>query len=181
MPSTDEPGAETASRSVDADLSARIYNTHGRELSELRAALTASSRRGDASRLGRRQHRAGPMPSAGDANINLTIVAETVEMGWFAAGPAPAGTCVTVSFAAHRKDAGYRTPLSLAECDAWMQALLDSSWMSQAYRCRCATGPAGEGVVSYRVFLDAAHKPVPKPAEVAAEACQPLSPVNFAS
>lgn len=164
-----------AERSLSMDLSARIQNKHRGELNDLRHVLTAPSWRDDPLHRGRRQHRLGPMPSFEDVNANLTIVAETVELAWFAVGPAPAGTCLTVSIAAHQKNTGIQTPPSLTECDAWMRALLGDPWMAQTYRCRCSSGAASESVVSYRLFLDGMHKPAAKPDEVMADGCQLLS------
>ncbi|MGO4588112.1 hypothetical protein VUN82_00840 [Micrococcaceae bacterium Sec5.1] len=155
------------------DLSARIRSKHAAELNELRQEVSRSSQ-GEPIHSGRRHHRLGPTPSIENENINVTIVVETVEWGWFAPGPAPAGTCVTVSVAAHRRDSGVQASLSLTECDSWLRALLPGPWMTHAYRCCCSTGSANAGIVSYRLFLDAFHKPTPKPAEVLAEGCQPL-------
>ncbi|SDX31029.1 hypothetical protein SAMN04487912_11024 [Arthrobacter sp. cf158] len=174
MRSTNSPQATPADWSLALDLSTRINNRHGGSLHQFREALTPSARSQDLGHRGRRQHRLGPLPSFDDENVSLTIVAETVELGWFAVGPAPEGTCLTVSMAAHRKDTGHPAALPLAECDAWMQALLGGPWMAHAYRCECATGAASERVVSYRLFLDQNHKPVAKPQEVLAEACHPL-------
>ncbi|MGO4250117.1 hypothetical protein AB4Y87_23230 [Paenarthrobacter sp. RAF54_2] len=170
-PAVDAPAPNATAGTVD--LTAGIRNKHGSELNELREALIGSSQRGSR-HSGRRHYRMSPTSSFEDENINVTIVVETVEWGWFAAGPTPQGTCVTVSIAAHRKDSGIQAPLSLAECDAWLRALLPSPWMPHVYRCRCSPGSASSGVVSYRLFLDARYKPTPKPAEVLAEGCQPL-------
>lgn len=167
------PAPTAAEGNLVVDLSARIRNKHGTELNELREALSGSSQR-DSRHSGRRHYRMSPTSSIEDENINVTIVVETVEWGWFAAGPAPAGTCVTVSVAAHRKDSGIQATLSLTECDSWLRALLPGPWMTHVYRCCCSTGSTSAGVVSYRLFLDALHKPTPKPAEVLAEGCQPL-------
>ncbi|MGJ3190639.1 hypothetical protein [Paenarthrobacter sp. FR1] len=73
-----------------------------------------------------------------------------------------------------QKDTGIQTSLPLTECDAWLRALLGGQWMLHAYRCGCATGAASENVVSYRLYLDAARKPIRKPEEVLADACLPL-------
>ena len=166
-------GPSAAEGTLVMDLSAKIRNKHGTELNELREALSQSSQR-DSCHSGRRHYRMSPTSSFEDENINVTIVVETVEWGWFAPGPAPAGTCVTVSIAAHRKDSGIQAPPSLTECDSWLRALLPGPWMTHVYRCCCSTGSARAGVISYRLFLDALHKPTPKPAEVLAEGCQPL-------
>lgn len=176
MPSSERPAGNAAEQISALDLSARIRNKHGGELNDLRAALTAAPPLEDPRHLGRRQHRLGTLPSFENANVHLTIVAETVELGWFAVGPAPAGTCLTVSIAAHRKESGIQTSLSLAESDAWLKALFGSSWMPHAYRCGCSTGAASESVVSYRLFLDSGHRAIPKPIEVLADACRPLTP-----
>lgn len=167
------PAPAAAEGNLVADLSARIRHKHGTELNELREALSGSSHR-DSRHRGRRHYRMSPTPSFEDETVNVTIVVETVEWGWFATGPAPAGTCVTVSIAAHRRDSGIQAPLSLTECDSWLRALLPGPWMTHVYRCCCSSGSASAGVVSYRLFLDALHKPAPKPPEVLAEGCQPL-------
>ncbi|TVU58100.1 hypothetical protein FQP90_22120 [Paenarthrobacter nitroguajacolicus] len=174
--SADNQGVTAAERSWAVDFSARIHNKHAAELNELRTAMTEAPRRGEPRHLGRRQHRLGPLQSFEDASVQLTMVAESVELGWFTVGPAPAGMCLTVSIAAHQKDTGIQTSLPLTECDAWLQALLGGQWMLHAYRCGCATGAASENVVSYRLYLDAARKPIRKPEEVLADACLPLQP-----
>jgi hypothetical protein len=173
-PAVGAPANTAGEEGTARDLNARIRNKHGTELNELRQAVSRLSHHDG--HMGRRHHRMGPASSLEDESINVTIVVETVEWGWFAPGPAPAGTCVTVSIAAHRRDSGIQASLSLTECDSWLRALLPDPWMAHVYRCCCSTGSVNAGVVSYRLFLDELHKPAPKPAEVLAEGCQPLLP-----
>lgn len=171
-PAVDAPENTAEEGPLAKDLNARIRNKHGAELNELRQAVSGLSHRDG--HIGRRLHRMGPASSFENENINVTIVVETVEWGWFAAGPAPAGTCVTVSIAAHSRDSGIQASLSLTECDSWLRALLPGPWMTHVYRCCCSTGSVNAGVVSYRLFLDELHKPTTKPSEVLAEGCRPL-------
>ncbi|MFJ4028629.1 hypothetical protein ACIPWF_14735 [Paenarthrobacter sp. NPDC089989] len=113
----------------------------------------------------------GPTPAMEDHTIKLTLVAESAEFGWFTAGPAPKGSCITLSLAAHHEESGLPATLPRAECEAWMRALFGNTWMPYVYICECSTGSR---VVSYRVHLDALQKPVAKPVEVLAEGCRPL-------
>ena len=152
------------------ELAARIQHAHGPELKSLLADLTSPSDH----RSGRRLHRLGPVPSMEDATIKLTLVAEAVELGWFAPGPAPSGTCVTLSLAAHHEETGLHAEIPADECEAWVRALVGHAWMRFVYRCECSAGPASASVDSYRLYLDSFHRPAGKPVEVPAEGCRPL-------
>jgi hypothetical protein len=109
-----------------------------------------------------------------DATVKLTMVAEIVELGWFALGPAPSGTCATLSLAAHHEETGLQADIPADECEAWLRALVGNAWMPYVYRCECSTGPASASVESYRLYIDSSQRPTGKPAEVLAEGCRPL-------
>lgn len=110
-----------------------------------------------------------------DPTVKLTIVAESAEFGWFTTGPAPSGTCITVSLAAHHEENGLPAKLSALECEAWLRAFMGNSWMPHVYSCECATGAMSADVASYRVYLDELERPAAKPAEVVASGCHRLS------
>ncbi|MFI2565501.1 hypothetical protein [Paenarthrobacter sp. NPDC018779] len=149
-------------------MTAKIQRIHGIELRSFLATLTSES---GSLNPARKQYRMGPTPSMEDHTVKLTLVAESAELGWFTIGPAPAGTCITLSLVAHHEESGLPARLSANECEAWMRALFGNSWMPHVYSCDCATGPASMNVVSYRVYLDGLQRPSPKPLEVLAEGC----------
>lgn len=156
-----------AELSSSTELTARIQRTYGKDLGELRAAVRSGS--------GRMRHRLGPVADTEDSTVKITLVAELAELGWFTAGPAPAGTCVTVSLAAHHEASGLPAKLLPLECEAWLKAFVGDSWMPHVYKCDCSAGPLSAHVMSYRVYLDDCQRPAAKPAEVRAEGCRPLS------
>ncbi|HKU34098.1 MAG TPA: hypothetical protein VJP90_00975 [Paenarthrobacter sp.] len=163
----DVPSAQAA---PVAELTAKIQRTHGLELRNFLTGMVSES---GPLNPGRRQYRFGPTAAMEDRTVKLTMVAETAEFGWFTLGRAPAGTCLTLSLVAHHEETGLSASLPRAECEAWMRALLGNSWMPHVYSCECA---AGANVVSYRVYLDAQQRPIPKPIEVMAEGCHTLGP-----
>lgn len=161
----DVPSAQAA---AVAELTARIQRVHGLELKSFLSAMAPGSGRLNP---GRRQYRFGPTQAMEDLTIKLTMTAESAEFGWFTMGPAPSGTCLTLSIVAHHEESGLPARISPTECESWMRALIGNSWMPFLYRCECATAPVGANVVSYRVYLDSGHRPIPKPMEVMAEGC----------
>lgn len=120
--------------------------------------------------------RLGPLASVESRGTDLTIVTEWVEAGWFTQEAGPCGTCVSISIAGHNRNTGIRAPLPLAECDAWMTAIMDDAWLHHVYRC---TKPARRAdhvdSVSYMLFLNEEYSPTLKPVGPALSKHVPLN------
>jgi hypothetical protein len=102
----------------------------------------------------------GPVQSVEDGNANLTIVADVEGLAWFTADKGLLGSCITVSIAGHRRNTGTRVHLPLAECDAWIEAILGGSWITHVYRAGNKVEPDGRlDIASYRLFLDERRNP----------------------
>lgn len=153
------------------ELTTRIQIQHNQELSAFRQDITSAPYQAGtpaALNVARRSVRMQPVQSVGDDSANLTIVADVEGLAWFTADKGLLGSCITVSIAGHRRTTGTRVPLPLAECDAWIEAILGGSWITHVYRA--GTPIEGDGrldVASYRLFLDERRNPVAKPKAVA--------------
>lgn len=148
-----------------------LQNHHGSALAQLLDALTLARhqrlRTGDVQPLRPpRLPRLGPLASVQSEHTNLTIVTEWVEAGWFTLEPTPNGTCLSIVIAGHSRLTGIQAALSLAECDAWMTAIMDSAWLEYVHRQTEPTKrPDHVKVASYRVFLNEEHSPTLNPNE----------------
>ncbi|MFP3579535.1 hypothetical protein [Arthrobacter sp. fls2-241-R2A-200] len=153
------------------ELTTRIQIQHNQELSAFRQDITSPSYRSSTSaslNADRRSVRMAPVQSVGDGNANLTIVADVEGLAWFTADKGLLGSCITVSIAGHRRNTGTRVHLPLAECDAWIEAILGGSWITHVYRAGKKVESDGKlDIASYRVFLDERRHPVSKPSAVA--------------
>ncbi|MEV7603975.1 hypothetical protein AB0N65_00865 [Paenarthrobacter sp. NPDC089322] len=155
---------------TNKQLTTRIQVQHNQELSEFRRDITSPPYQAGtptALNAARRSVRMGSVQSMEDVNANLTIVADVEGLAWFTADKGLLGSCITVSIAGHRRNTGTRVHLPLAECDAWIEAIMGGSWLAHVYR----SGPSVErdgrlDVASYRLFLDERSNPVAKPKAV---------------
>lgn len=153
------------------ELTTRIQIQHTQELSAFRQDITSAPyKAGTPTTLNadRRSVRMGPVQSVEDSNANLTIVADVEGLAWFTADKGLLGSCITVSIAGHRRNTGTRVHLPLAECDAWIEAILGGTWITHVYRAGNKVEPDGRlDIASYRLFLDERRNPVSKPQAVA--------------
>ncbi|MET3903070.1 hypothetical protein [Paenarthrobacter sp. 4246] len=153
------------------ELTTRIQIQHTQELSAFRQNITSPPyKAGTPTSLNadRRSVRMGPVQSVEDGSANLTIVADVEGLAWFTADKGLLGSCITVSIAGHRRNTGTRVHLPLAECDAWIEAILGGSWITHVYRAGKRVESDGRmDIASYRLFLDERRNPVAKPQAVA--------------
>ncbi|MGO4433861.1 hypothetical protein AB4Y88_11345 [Paenarthrobacter sp. RAF9] len=153
------------------ELTTRIQIQHNHELSAFRQDITSAPYQGatiPSLNAGRRSVRMSPVQSVEDGNANLTIVADVEGLARFTADKGLKGSCITVSIAGHRRNTGSRVHLPLAECDAWIEAILGGSWITHVYRAGYKAEPDGRlDIASYRLFLDERRNPVSKPQAVA--------------
>ncbi|SEJ61407.1 hypothetical protein SAMN04487917_10835 [Arthrobacter sp. yr096] len=153
------------------ELTTKIQIQHTQELSAFRHNITSAPyKAGTPTQLNadRRSVRMGPVQSVEDGNANLTIVADVEGLAWFTADKGLLGSCITVSIAGHRRNTGTRVHLPLAECDAWIEAILGGSWITHVYRAGNKVAADGRlDIASYRLFLDERRNPVSKPQAVA--------------
>jgi len=153
------------------ELTTRIQIQHTQELSAFRRDITSPPyKAGTATTLNadRRSVRMSPVQSVEDNHANLTIVADVEGLAWFTADKGLLGSCITLSIAGHRRSTGTRMHLPLAECDAWIEAILGGAWIPHVYRAGNKVAPGGRlDVASYRLFLDERRNPVSKPQGVA--------------
>lgn len=150
-------------------LTNKIQIQHNRELATFRQDITSPPyQAGTATALNtaRRSVRMNPVNSVEDGNANLTIVADVQGLAWFTADKGLLGSCITLSIAGHRRNTGTRLALPLAECDAWIEAILGGSWITHVYRSGTAEPDGKLDVASYRLFLDERSNPVAKPKSV---------------
>ena len=151
-------------------LTTKIQIQHTQELNAFRQDITSPPyQAGTATALNtaRRSVRMNPVQSVEDSNASLTIVADVQGLAWFTADKGLQGSCITLSIAGHRRATGTRLSLPLAECDAWMEAILGGSWITHVYRSGASPEPGGKlDVASYRLFLDERSNPVAKPKSV---------------
>ena len=152
------------------ELTTKIQIQHTQELNSFRQDITSPPyQAGTAAALNtaRRSCRMNPVQSVEDGNASLTIVADVQGLAWFTADKGLLGSCITLSIAGHRRNTGTRVPLPLAECDAWIEAILGGSWITHVYRSGTGAEPGGKlDVASYRLFLDERSNPVAKPKSV---------------
>ncbi|MFJ4171352.1 hypothetical protein ACIPY3_17755 [Paenarthrobacter sp. NPDC089714] len=151
-------------------LTTRIQIQHTQELNAFRQDITSPPyQAGTATALNtaRRSVRMNPVQSVEDGNASLTIVADVQGLAWFTADKGLQGSCITLSIAGHRRATGTRLSLPLAECDAWIEAILGGPWITHVYRSGASPEPGGKlDVASYRLFLDERSNPVAKPKSV---------------
>ncbi|MGP0222520.1 MULTISPECIES: hypothetical protein [unclassified Paenarthrobacter] len=151
-------------------LTTRIQVQHTQELASFRQDITSPPYQAGtptALNAARRSVRMGPVQSVEDGNANLTIVGDVEGLAWFTADKGLLGSCITVSIAGHRRSTGSRVQLSLAECDAWIEAILGGSWLNQVYRSGTSVVRDGRlDVASYRLFMDERSNPMAKPKTV---------------
>ncbi|WP_314324897.1 hypothetical protein [Paenarthrobacter ilicis] len=152
------------------ELTTKIQIQHNHEVSVFRQDITSApyvAGSHGSPNTTRRSVRMRPVQSVEDVNANLTIVADVEGLAWFTADKGLLGSCITVSMAGHRRSTGTRIHLPLAECDAWVEAILGKSWMPHVYR---AGNPGEPGdrldVASYRLFLDERRNPILKPQSI---------------
>lgn len=151
-------------------LTSRIQIQHNQELTAFRQDITSPPYQAGTSttlNTARRSVRMNTVHSVEDASANLTIVADVQGLAWLTADKGLQGSCIALSIAAHRRNTGTRVSLPLAECDAWVEAILGRSWMPQVYRAGTSVQADGKlDIASYRVFLDERSNPVAKPKSV---------------
>ncbi|WP_422758974.1 hypothetical protein [Paenarthrobacter sp. C1] len=149
-------------------LTVQIQDKYRRELADFRKKVLGPEGRshaGNQHESGRELPRFGPVRTLTDSKVDLTIVADTADLDWFAEDPSLVGQrCITISLAGHHRLMGNRTSLPSGESDAWVQAILGDGWTEHVYRAGTLSGVAGRvSTVYYRLFLDADSNPRVRP------------------
>ena len=160
-------------------MSEQILNKCREELADFRKRILGPEGRshaGNQQQERRELPRFGPIRSLTDSKVDLTIVADTSDMDWFAGDPSLVRQrCVTVSLAGHHRLMGNRTSLLSGECDAWVQAILGVGWTENVYRAGTLSGVSGQlSTVYYRLFLDGESNPRERPESFKDKELRPL-------
>ncbi|MDO5863447.1 MULTISPECIES: hypothetical protein [Paenarthrobacter] len=160
-------------------LTVQIQDKYRKELADFRKKVLGpegQSHAGNQHESRRELPRFGPVRTLTDSKVDLTIVADTSDLDWFAEDPSLVGQrCITISIAGHHRLMGNRTSLPSGECDAWVQAILGLGWTEHVYRAGTVSGVAGRpSTVYYRLFLDAESNPRERPEKFKDKEMRPL-------
>lgn len=160
------------------ELRARIRKLHAEELEGFRAWFMGPDGRTTAETIVNPLERKIPnmgQRSLTDRHVDITIVADVADTAWMWNDEKLSGLCATVSFAGHHRQLGTRVSLPSGECDAWASEIMGEESAPYLYRAGTLSGAGRMSSVYYRLFLDKAGNPGPKPESVVQDQLRHIS------